>query len=445
MQKDEELLLEPWILHHGYLFGFENIFIFDNGSTSPLTHAVLHRYARLGLNVVWDKSTTHDYTLKGWIVGDQIKELQAQHAYDFYLPMDCDEFIAFAGAGGVSMHRQAIHDCLASHVGVNQVLRIADCLNNVPGRCNIFAIQGHRKSIVPATGLIYLDHGHHVPDIEGGGEYILSDLIHIHMHNKPLSYLQKSARDKLAPFVDVDDHDALRAFNGVGNHLQKYLFYTADGYYRSMNSYPCVRFDGFEEFLAGFRLFDFAADWGRGAPDFAETGPRIVIPAEVEAGLEISPELNLVRPPAIVAFLQWHDLHTAEAEKLRELSHDAIVHRDWERAVTALSEYRVRAPDEPDGFAWSVLALRESGATSEAEELGAAALQRFPSHERLFLEWALICFVLRQWNEAEIRFAEFRRRFPDSREGYVRSIEVARELGDVAAADELTAAVETKF
>ena len=34
MQKNEDLCLEPWILYHGYLFGFENIFILDHNSTT---------------------------------------------------------------------------------------------------------------------------------------------------------------------------------------------------------------------------------------------------------------------------------------------------------------------------------------------------------------------------------------------------------------------------
>ena len=35
MQKDEVHLLEPWLAYHGYLFGFENLYVLDNGSTRP--------------------------------------------------------------------------------------------------------------------------------------------------------------------------------------------------------------------------------------------------------------------------------------------------------------------------------------------------------------------------------------------------------------------------
>ena len=35
MQKDESFLLEPWLLYNGYLFGFENLTVYDNGSILP--------------------------------------------------------------------------------------------------------------------------------------------------------------------------------------------------------------------------------------------------------------------------------------------------------------------------------------------------------------------------------------------------------------------------
>ena len=441
MQKNEELLLEPWILHHGYLFGFENLFIFDNGSTSKLTHDVLERYRRLGLNILWDKNTPRDFDLKGWIIGDLIKDFQASTAYDFYFPIDCDEFLTLAGTTGLTMHRQPIHDYLESRLGVEKVLRINHCLNNVPGRCDLFAIQGHRKSVIPRSGLHYVDHGFHEAELTTGKDWIPSDLVHIHMHNKPHFYLLQSARDKLAPFVDVDDLAALREFNGVGNHLKKYFLYSADEYYNSMRAHPCIGFEGFGEFLEGFRLFDFAGDWGRGAPDKVGVSLQNVVPAQ-PVGAAPSVENHA---PAIADLLHRHQGLVEATLVLKRRSLEAISARDWDAAVAALAEYRLKDPDDPEGFAWGVRALRESGSHVEAEELGFSGLKTFPMHEQLFLEWALICFHLRRWDLARIRFDEFRRRFPESREGYARSIEVARELGDAKTEGELAEILAARF
>ena len=439
MQKDEELLLEPWILHHGYLFGFENLYVYDNGSTSTATHEILNRYACQGMSVVWDRTTNNDYTLKGWIVGDRIKDLQRSREYDFYLPMDCDEFLAHAGVGGVSMSRKRLHDYLSLQIGQNKILRIHDCLANVPGHCDMFVVQGHRKSVVPAEGLTYLDHGHHEPELATGTDMVSSELIHVHMHNKPLSYLLRSARDKLQPFVDVDDPEAIRNFNGVGNHLKKYLAYSTEEYYRSVDSYPRARFNGFNEFLRAFRMFDFPHMWTSGAPNHSENEPPNVMPGFIDDKSIAHSIQSEDHPPAIAACLRWHQLRTTEVEKLREVFLDAIGQRDWDQAIGTLAEYRLREPNSPEGFAWSVRALREGGSLVEAEEIGKAGLQRFPWHEQLFLEWALICFSLRKWDEAQTRFDEFRARFPMSREGYIRSIEIAKEFDDVEKVDELTA------
>ena len=45
MQKNEDDLLEPWIKYHSNMFGAENLFIYDNGSTSPLVAEVLEKAA----------------------------------------------------------------------------------------------------------------------------------------------------------------------------------------------------------------------------------------------------------------------------------------------------------------------------------------------------------------------------------------------------------------
>ena len=51
MQKDEALLLRPWLLYHGLLFGFENLYVYDNGSTSDAVLAILREFAAVGVHV----------------------------------------------------------------------------------------------------------------------------------------------------------------------------------------------------------------------------------------------------------------------------------------------------------------------------------------------------------------------------------------------------------
>ena len=53
MQKDEGLLLDAWLRYYGYLFGFENIEVLDNGSRDRLTTGILEQFEAAGVVVHW--------------------------------------------------------------------------------------------------------------------------------------------------------------------------------------------------------------------------------------------------------------------------------------------------------------------------------------------------------------------------------------------------------
>lgn len=64
MQKDEYRLLEPWILHHAELFGLENLYVYDNGSTDERCLSVLKKYSEKGMSVVYDRRTFEDFNTR---------------------------------------------------------------------------------------------------------------------------------------------------------------------------------------------------------------------------------------------------------------------------------------------------------------------------------------------------------------------------------------------
>lgn len=87
MQKDEEDILEEWILYHASLFGLSNLYVVDNHS-KPASKSILTKYQQRGLNV----SEQPDYRHKGDYLFQLIKEQQDQ--CDWAIPLDVDEFIA---------------------------------------------------------------------------------------------------------------------------------------------------------------------------------------------------------------------------------------------------------------------------------------------------------------------------------------------------------------
>ena len=76
-----------------------------------------------------------------------------------------------------------------------------------------------------------------------------TNLIHVHYQHKPLAVLRSHAREKLKRRVDVDNLDALKAYNGRGSHLVKYFFMDEDQYRRTFDISAAVQLPGFIEGL----------------------------------------------------------------------------------------------------------------------------------------------------------------------------------------------------
>ena len=90
MQKDEGTLLESWLNFYNYVYGMDNIYLFDNGSVDPLTNAILKEWISKGLKVFQHPGPL-SFENKGAIILNKIKEIN--HQYDYFFPVDCDEFI----------------------------------------------------------------------------------------------------------------------------------------------------------------------------------------------------------------------------------------------------------------------------------------------------------------------------------------------------------------
>ena len=434
MQKNEDLLIEFWILHHAELFGLENLYVYDNGSDSDHVIDILRRYETAGMNVFWDQSTPRHFDLKGWIVGDLIRDLEKKSVYDFFFPLDCDEFVAMAETSGFTTSRNKILGFLDTMRGCDKVLRVNHCLINVPGSLNVFGIVGHTKSIVPAGSFRAIDHGFHEAELEGGKAFRNTPIMHVHLHNKPFAMLLQHAKDKLQPYVDVNDLEALSRFDGCGWHLKKYFFGFEGAYMASLGSVVRVDFEGLARRAAAFGLGDFVTQWTAARePDAVATRPNVFLDGQMSANEDQRPVSSEEGGfPFIITYLL--DLHRRTQDLIdasRRDGLDAIGNRDWNAALESWSAVRRLAPFDVEGYAMGVLAYREATRYDEAEALANLALAGFPNAFRLLVERALITFPTKQWKQGRVRFNELRRRFPNETEGYVRGIEVALNLDDL--------------
>ncbi len=219
MQKDEVNALEPWLLYHAHLFGMENLCVIDHGSTHPRVINTLNWYEAEGLNVVRLPAEA-DYRRKGEFVTAQLKALDGRGLYDFLLPVDCDEFLALRRENGeFTCHRGEILECLRSYQGRPETFEIKQNLLNVLGHAGRFWVFPYQKVFFAGGHVGVVDHGSHA-DVSGrGAANRETPLVYLHFHHKSWAEQVKAGKEKLRPFVNVDDPEALAAFRGPGWHL----------------------------------------------------------------------------------------------------------------------------------------------------------------------------------------------------------------------------------
>lgn len=126
-----------------------------------------------------------------------------------------------------------------------------------------------------------------------------------------------------------------------------------------------------------------------------------------------------------------------------EMAWTAQGRSDWNEAACRWQEVRNRFPEQEAGYLMGAGALRASGRLDEAEEVLAAAIERFPAQPRALTEYAAIASQKADNAEAVRRWEQVRAAFPDLPDGYAlgaAALSALRREDD--AEDLLSAAVE---
>jgi predicted Zn-dependent protease len=233
------------------------------------------------------------------------------------------------------------------------------------------------------------------------------------------------------------------------------------------------------------RFPQFAVAWSAGAtalrhaglPDEADRIVRDGIARHAEPGLLVEYAQNAVYqrnwPEAVLRWEQYREQHPDDmlgyvrgAQALREAGRldDAaallqliidkqpedstplierawLAHlvRDWPEALRRWTVVRETFPQLPIGYENSLVALTDMRRFDEAEEVAAAALERFADNRELLRASAFLAFHRHQWQEAEQRFTALRERFPDYEFGYLGGAGVLRRLEKFAEAEAVLA------
>jgi hypothetical protein len=238
MQKDEPSLLGAWLTYHGNLFGFANLFVFDNGSVNPAVATILQRYGALGVHIDRDHNAREDFLNKGSVLGDQIRQLDADGGHDLYLLLDCDEFVVKRTEWGFTTDREAILAYLATLVTGERVLRVPYQLANHPVLPDLYSLFGFHKVFFRRGTFASTDRGFHIGTSRTGAGYEDTALVHLHFHHRPFPTLLELARRKWGGSVPYTDLKALETYKGHSMHLAKYFLMDDAAYLGSFADKP---------------------------------------------------------------------------------------------------------------------------------------------------------------------------------------------------------------
>ncbi|AHJ66023.1 hypothetical protein [Granulibacter bethesdensis] len=238
MQKDEDILLWPWIVYHGYMFGFNNIIILDNGSVRRKVKNCLEKLEKLGGKVYRQFDRKADFELKGEIISNIIKILKRNEKFDFVFALDCDEFIGLWENDKISVDRYKINKYLSSLDKEEEWYRINTCMYNDPSRKGWYWPQEAKKGFISYCFEGSIDRGFHEFTAQKGGKE--SNLTHFHYHFKPFSRFIEHCKEKLSHRLNLENYEEVRNYKGPGIHLIRNMLYNEENYINQFNVFLTV-------------------------------------------------------------------------------------------------------------------------------------------------------------------------------------------------------------
>ena len=246
MLKDEDDLALPWIKYHGSLVGYDNLIILDNGSTSDRTLSALKWGAEAGATVSYQYATQSDFVSRGRTYVEMIQQMDAEDPADFYLPLDCDEFLSVERDGRIDCSRRALEEELSSYIKCQNPLMIHAGLDNHPHKAGFFRWSPRQRKTFFAEGACeFLDLGFRVGRSHLGLDPIRTRLVYIHYHFKPYDLLIAHSKMKLEPFTTDFSHENMRKYvdeKKDGWHCAAHILESREGYASGFNDPAFIEF-----------------------------------------------------------------------------------------------------------------------------------------------------------------------------------------------------------
>jgi len=226
MVKGEVDIVTEWVLYHGSLFGFKNLYIIDNLSRDGTWEALVNLKAKYNINI----SRLPDYKKKGEYMTKLFKGFCQPN--EIGIPIDIDEFIVYynKNTNKISCNSNQIFSVLNS-LPPSPVYK----MNYIFSKITV--PNGYQNAAINSTNGCYLDYGASAKsffnkslfngDIDHGNHYnttnyILTDLCLVHYHARNLDQMKKKIYNNVSglghnPF-DLQELKALFSQGVIGFH-----------------------------------------------------------------------------------------------------------------------------------------------------------------------------------------------------------------------------------
>lgn len=227
MVKDESDIVRDWVIYHGCMFGWCNIYVIDNYSTDG-TWEILNEFIHL-INLTREI----DYKKKGIYMTNLINQYCTN---EIAFPIDIDEFIVYYENNQICVDK----DFLGNYFNNLPLVKVykANYINPLVTNEN-----GYTRSTVESSHAIYFDMGKHAKSfvhtsifddvIDHGNHincdnYYLTSICLVHYHSRNLEQIKKKIINNVIGLGYENDLEYLKRLieeNPIcdGNHHVKSL------------------------------------------------------------------------------------------------------------------------------------------------------------------------------------------------------------------------------
>jgi hypothetical protein len=232
MVKDEGDIIRDWIVYHGSMFGYSNLFVIDNLSTDG-TYEILNEY----------KDAIHLFQLPHYKKkGIYMKELIDKYCPkdEIAFPIDADEFIVLY-KNKVIVEKSIVLDYFKT-IPIHHLYKanyIISLMNDQNGcsRATTEITKGAysdygslaKSFFFPKMYKGDIDHGNHIPT----ENYFKSDICLIHFHERNIDQLKLKVINNISGFNYSLDKDFIE--HVVKNNIQLNGVHHIHHYYKIMN------------------------------------------------------------------------------------------------------------------------------------------------------------------------------------------------------------------